>query len=123
MLLKITLTILVAPILVFAPQTAGKPVNPVETGRALAIEACSACHQVTATQKRPSPVPNPDEGIPTEAPTFRAIAERCTPADRLRAEVANPHYPMREQMLDGIDLDALAAYIRSLAPAKTCPMQ
>ncbi len=123
MLLNPVLTIFIAPIVVFATPTAGKPVDPVDSGRALAIEACSACHQVTGAQKRPPPVPNPDEGIPTEAPTFRAIAERCTPADRLNAEIANPHYPMREQMLDGIDFDALAAYIRSLAPAKICPVR
>ena len=93
-----------------------------EAGKALAIEACGACHQVIPTQKRPAPVANPDEGVPTQAPTFTAIAERCAPADQLRAKIANPHYPMREQALGALDLDSLAAYIRSLAPAKTCPL-
>jgi mono/diheme cytochrome c family protein len=101
--------------------TGAAPASP-EAGKALAIEACGACHQVIPTQKRPAPVANPDEGVPTQAPTFTTIAERCAPADQLRAKIANPHYPMREQALGAIDLDSLAAYIRSLAPAKTCPI-
>ena len=95
----------------------------VEAGKALAIEACGACHQVIPTQKRPAPVANPDEGVPTQAPTFSAIAGLCMPADALRERVANPHYPMRAQVLDSLDLDSLAAYISSLAPTKTCPIR
>ena len=77
----------------------------IEAGKALAIEACSACHQVIPTQKKPAPVASPDEGVPVQAPTFAAIAALCLPADQLRLKIASPHYPMREQMFSGMDLE------------------
>jgi mono/diheme cytochrome c family protein len=95
----------------------------IESGRELASEACSACHQVAPTQTRPPPVAEGDEGSHVQAPTFAEIAARCAPADRLRALIANPHYPMREQMLSTIDLDSLSAYIVSLAPVTACPVR
>ena len=100
----------------------GQAEASVESGKALAIEACSACHQVVASQKKPPPVANPDEGMPVQAPTFVAIAEHCASADQLRSKIANPHYPMREQLLGAIDMDALSAYIRSLVPVNKCPV-
>jgi mono/diheme cytochrome c family protein len=92
----------------------------IESGRALAIDACSACHQVVSTQKKPPPVADGNEGARVGAPTFTQIADKCLPSDQLRAKIASPHYPMREQMLGDIDLDALSAYIRSLKPARDC---
>jgi mono/diheme cytochrome c family protein len=120
-ILVTTLLCLGSPALAGGALAAPASASP-EAGKALAIEACGACHQVIPTQKRPAPVANPDEGVPTQAPTFTAIAERCASADQLRAKIANPHYPMREQALGALDLDSLAAYIRSLAPGKTCPI-
>ncbi len=108
--------------LTFGSAASAGPVS-VEAGKALAIEACSACHQVIPTQKRPAPVANPDEGVPVTAPTFAAVAQRCLPADQLRSKIANPHYPMREQVFGAVDLDSLAAYIASLAPTRLCPIR
>ena len=79
----------------------------IEAGKALAIEACSACHQGIPTQKKPAP----------------AIAALCLPADQLRLKIASPHYPMREQMFSGMDLESLAAYIGSLNASKICPVR
>jgi len=90
----------------------------VEDGKALAREACAACHQVTPEQQPPRPVYNPDEGNAVRAPSFVAIARDPTRTDDyLRAIITRPHYPMREQMIDNEDLEALVAYIGSLRPA------
>jgi hypothetical protein len=110
-----SLVLIAAPPPLFAAQ------GTVEDGRALAVEACSACHQVAPSQKRPPPVANPDEGSRIQAPTFAMIAARCELEGDLRAQIANPHYPMREQMFAEMDLDSLARYIRSLAPGDRCP--
>jgi mono/diheme cytochrome c family protein len=95
----------------------------IEDGRALAVEACGACHQVVAGQKRPAPVAEGAEGTHVEAPTFVQIADRCLSAQDLRARIANPHYPMREQELMPLDLDNLAAYIRSLSTKPVCAIR
>jgi hypothetical protein len=89
-------------------------------GKTLAIEACSACHQVVPGQGKPPPVANPDEGSRIQAPSFVEIANRCQAAGDLQAKVANPHYPMRAQALSAGDAEAIARYIRSLAPATSC---
>jgi hypothetical protein len=101
----------------FGQASAG---TPVAAGHELAVEACSACHQVDAQQKRPPPVAEGEEGAHTEAPTFMEIAERCLSASDLRTRIANPHYPMREQTLMPIDLDNLSFYIRSLSHKSNC---
>ena len=94
-----------------------------EDGKALAEEFCSACHQVTPEQARTPLVSNPDEGRPVRAPRFVDIAHQCEAAGDLRAKITNPHYPMREQVLTPVDTDALARYIRSLAPEAKCPIR
>ncbi len=87
-------------------------------GRAIAIEACSACHKVMPHQKQPDPVLNPDEGISITAPDFRSIARKYARRPRaLRAYIAAPAHPMREQMWNPEDLDAVVAFIQAL-PAK-----
>lgn len=97
--------------------------GPADAGRSLAIEGCSGCHQVLVQQKRPPPVSEGAEGAWTEAPTFQEIATRCLSADELRNKITNPHYPMREQLLMPIDVDNLAAYIRSLSGRSGCPIR
>jgi mono/diheme cytochrome c family protein len=95
----------------------------VENGRQLALEACSACHQAAPQQKRPAPVAEGAEGTHVEAPTFVQIADRCLTAQDLRARIASPHYPMREQELMPLDLDNLAAYIQSLSSKPVCAIR
>lgn len=90
-------------------------------GKLLAQEACSACHQVTAEQVAPPLVASPDEGVMVRAPSFVEIALRCHAEGDLLAKIASPHYPMREQILTAVDTDAIARYIRSLAPGRACP--
>jgi len=92
------------------------------SGKDLAREACSACHQVTAEQSRPPLVANPDEGSKIQAPSFMTIARLCLAEGDLRSKITNPHYPMREQLLMPVDVDALSRYIRSLAPTAGCPI-
>ena len=95
----------------------------VDAGRALAEEACSACHQVTPGQMRPPPVANPDEGSKVQAPAFAEVARLCLSESDLRTKITSPHYPMREQVLTDIDVGALAQYIRSLMPRSGCPIR
>lgn len=95
---------------------------PANSGKDLAQEACSACHQVAPSQNRPPPVANPDEGSKIRAPSFVEIAKRCEAMGDLRTQIMNPHYPMREQVLTAVDVEALARYIRSLAPGADCPL-
>jgi hypothetical protein len=97
--------------------------GPADDGRKLAIEACSACHQVFPQQKRPPPVSEGEEGARTEAPTFTEIAHRCLSPGELKSRIANPHYPMREQILMPIDLDDLAVYIQSLSTPTDCAIR
>jgi len=97
--------------------------TPADDGRTLAIEACSACHQVIPQQKRPGPVSEGEEGARTEAPTFFEIANRCPSAAELKSRIANPHYPMREQLLMPIDVDDLAIYIQTLATRSNCAIR
>jgi mono/diheme cytochrome c family protein len=108
----------IAALTMFAAANA--PAASIENGQQLAVEACSACHKVAPGQKRPAPVAEGAEGTHVEAPTFIQIAERCLTAQDLRARIANPHYPMREQELMPLDLDNLAAYIQSLSPKSVC---
>ena len=97
--------------------------SPVEAGRTLANEACSACHQVAPGQAKPPLVADPDEGSKVRAPAFADIAHRCLAESDLRAKITSPHYPMREQVLTDVDVGALAAYIRSLAPGTACAVR
>ncbi len=84
-------------------------------GRMLAVEACAACHKVTAQQRQPAPVADPDTGEKILAPPFTAIAKRYAGnADGLRAFITLPSHPMREQTFLPRDLRDIVAYIRSL---------
>ncbi len=85
-------------------------------GRRLAVEACSACHQVTAGQPRPTPVADPDTAEAVAAPPFTVIGGRFRHnAAGLRAFILAPNHPMREQRFVPRDLDDIVPYIRSLA--------
>jgi mono/diheme cytochrome c family protein len=97
--------------------------RPVDNGRKLALEVCSSCHQVASNQKRPEPVAEGQEGARTEAPSFMEIADHCFSAGELKARIANPHYPMREQVLMPIDLEDLSQYIQSLSRRTNCAIR
>ena len=85
-------------------------------GRRLAIEACSACHQVTAHQPRPTPVGNPDTNEYVAAPSFADIAAKFRHNEPgLRAFILAPDHPMREQTFLPRDLNDIVAYIGSRA--------
>jgi mono/diheme cytochrome c family protein len=85
-------------------------------GRDRAIEDCSACHQVTASQKVPSPVADPDNEEWVPAPSFAQVAEKYKGHEReLRAFIVTPDHPMKEQEFLDTDLKAIIAYINSLA--------
>lgn len=87
----------------------------VRVGRALAIEACSACHQVTTDQKPRPPVFNPDEYANVAAPPFRAVAAKYARRPMaLRRIILNPVHPMPEQNWDPTDLTAVITFIQSL---------
>lgn len=84
-------------------------------GRILAIDACSACHKVTPGQTRPAPVLDPDEGVSIQAPDFTWIATKYAHRPRaLRRYIQAPVHPMREQVWDAGDLDAVVAFIRTI---------
>ncbi len=84
-------------------------------GKRLAIEACAACHQVTAHQPRPAPVGNTDTNEYVAAPAFADIGKKFRHnAAGLRAFILAPDHPMREQTFLPRDLDDIAAYVRSL---------
>jgi len=106
--------------LAFSAMAGACLASPVDDGRELAIEACSACHQVAPQQKRPAPVSEGEEGAHTQAPTFMDISRRCLSSAELKDRITNPHYPMREQLLLPIDVDELANYIRSLSTHPDC---
>jgi len=90
--------------------------SPVDLGKDRAIEDCSACHQITASQKPPPPVADPDYDEWVVAPTFRQIALKYNGHEReLRAFILTPDHPMKEQEFLDTDLNAIIAYINSLA--------
>src|SRR5450755_3549546 len=83
-------------------------------GRTLAIQACSACHQVTETQPPRSAVLNPDSLEQVHAPSFVQISQKYGKnTKRLRAFILLPKHPMPEQKFLPHDLDAIVVYIRS----------
>jgi len=109
----IAIVALAAAVLFSSGAAAAPPVAL--RGRTLAIQACSACHQVTETQSPSAPVLNPDTLEHVPAPSFAEIAHkygRNTKA--LRAFIRAPAHPMREQQFLPHDLDAIVVYIRSL---------
>jgi mono/diheme cytochrome c family protein len=83
-------------------------------GRTLAIQSCSACHQVTDTQMPPAAVLNLDTLEQVRAPSFAQISQKYGKNIKsLRAFILTPKHPMREQRFLPRDLDAIVAYIRS----------
>jgi len=89
--------------------------DPISTGRDIAVDACSACHKVTASQAEPALVPDRDELTEVKAPSFAAIAKRTGGDTRiLTQDITEPKHPMREQEWRPEDLKAVIAYIRSL---------
>lgn len=87
----------------------------IATGRTLAIDACSACHKVSAGQTRPAPILDPDEGVSIQAPDFTWIAKKYARRPRaLRRYIQAPVHPMREQIWDAADLDDVVAFIRTI---------
>lgn len=91
----------------------------VAEGRQAAVLECSACHRVTSRQKPPAPVFDPDQARAVSAPPFDVIARHYAgrPAS-LRAFIAAPRHPMREQQFLEHDLAALTRYIASLRGQK-----
>ena len=110
--------ILIAAVLAVATAADAKTVDKVAQGKAFAIEACSACHQVQPGQKPPPPVHDANFDEDVRAPSFMEIA-RSHGADKdyLRKHITDPAWPMRQQLFDEYYLDDIIAYIRSLGPA------
>ena len=99
--------------LLLIPTYAFANSNEVEMGRERAIESCSGCHQVTAQQPQPSPVPFPEENALVVPPSFEAISLKYDGhEEELRAFVLAPDHPMKEQQFLPIDLNAIIAYIK-----------
>lgn len=86
----------------------------VESGRALAVGECSACHAVGAGGGAPA----------TGAPSFSSVAERYRNY-RLDWELETisqvGHYRMPPKMLTSPEIAALTAYIRTLDATKPSP--
>jgi mono/diheme cytochrome c family protein len=94
----------------------------VRAGRELAVQACSACHQVTSDQKPRMAVFNPDEYANVAAPPFRKIAAKYARRPlALRQFILNPVHPMPEQNWDPADLTAVVTFIQSLRHTAPTP--
>lgn len=96
---------------VLDPLHPGPDLPLVESGRALALGECSACHAVGAGGGAPA----------TGAPSFSSVAERYRNY-RLDWELETisqvGHYRMPAKTLTSPEIAALAAYIRTLDSAK-----
>ena len=85
-------------------------------GRRLAMGACSACHQVTQSQKPPQPVFDADEARSISAPSFAVIAEKYRGRPQaLGRFIRDPKHPMPELDWDERDLRDVVAYLQSIA--------
>jgi hypothetical protein len=94
----------------------------VQAGQALAIDACSACHQVIPDQEPPASVFNPDENLNVLAPSFLVIADKYAHRpSALRRIITSPVHPMREQNWDPTDLATVIDFIQSLQPPMPTP--
>lgn len=88
-------------------------------GREIAVDACSACHRVTSAQPNPRSVLDADSGDYISAPGFLEIARtRGGDPAYLHQFITRPKHPMREQMWNDADLQAIIAYIQSLRTAR-----
>jgi mono/diheme cytochrome c family protein len=100
-----------------AGSAAAASADKVAAGKELAMEACSACHQVAPEQTPPKLVYDPDAKNRVAAPPFAQIArDPRKDGIYIRAILRQPHAPMREQRIDAADADAIVAYILSLRP-------
>lgn len=98
-----------------AAMGAAEAAGDVRLGRGIAIEACAACHKVMVGQTRPDPVLDPDEGVSIAAPDLAWIARKYARRPKaLRRYIQAPVHPMREQIWDADDLDAVVAFIGTL---------
>ena len=90
----------------FGQATTSDPV----AGRVLAADLCSNCHLVDEGQTGP---------VTDGVPAFAVLARDPATTDRsLRAFIVDPHPPMPQITLTATEIDAIVAYIRSLAPAQ-----
>jgi mono/diheme cytochrome c family protein len=106
---------LLAGLVIANPGALAAESRTISNGKAIAIDACSACHRVTAQQKPPPPVFDIDEQAKILAPDFRTIARRRgTNPVWLRNFILAPRHPMREQDWNARDLKEVVAYIQSL---------
>ena len=100
--------------------SAAQAASIVTQGRAFAIEACSACHQVRPGQAPPPPVHDANFDEDVVAPSFMEIARNHgADIEYLHKHITEPEWPMREQMMDDYYLYDIIAYIQSLAPKPT----
>ena len=109
-----------AAVVVFVAMTGSAlAAGSVAHGRTKAIQYCSACHKVTATQAQPPAVFDRDADQHVFAPTFVAIGQKYAHNEAgIRRFVHLPQYPMPEQELSPTDLEDLSAYILSLRSPK-----
>jgi mono/diheme cytochrome c family protein len=122
MLQSRTMRTFLAVIWIGSAVTGAQAAQNVRAGRELAIDACSACHQVTPDQKPRLPVFNPDEYAHVVAPPFIAIAVKYSHRPwALRRFILAPVHPMPEQNWDPADLTAVIAFILSLEHAPPIP--
>ena len=113
--MRLPVAMLCLAVALAAGEAQARVADPVR-GRHLAIEACAACHKVTAGQKQPAPVADPDGGDSIAAPSFFAIAAKFgRDKPSLRAFILAPAHPMREQTFLPRDLNDIVAYIGSRA--------
>lgn len=102
-------------VLLLTAQGAYAGDSEIAMGRERAIEYCSGCHQVTRQQRRPEPVPYPEENALVVTPSFAAISVKYEGNDKgLRAFIKAPKHPMKEQEFLDSDLGAIVAYIHSV---------
>jgi len=88
----------------FGPALAQEEAAIAEEGRRIALEACADCHAVGGGKPLPG------------APDFAAVARMpSTTATSLRVFLKTPHANMPDIVLTEREVDALAAYILSLA--------
>jgi cytochrome c553 len=87
-----------------AAHAAGDP----DQAKGIVVEHCIDCHAAPGYGQK---------GLPTvEAPSFQAIAgepQKYTP-ERLRAFLAQPHWPMTQFLLSPRDIENLLAFIEGL---------
>lgn len=88
----------------FGPALAAQDASLVEDGRRIAREACADCHTLAGGKPLPG------------VPDFTAIAGMpSTTATAIRVFLKTPHANMPDIILTESEIDALAAYILSLA--------